>query len=264
MARPSAIDIGQGRPLIFLHGWSMDSSLFVGQQVLARQSFRVIAPDLRGHEPGAPRDETITIADLADDLAALLAEKQLTDAIVIGWSMGATVAFDHAARHSTAAIAALVSVDMTPMVPNAPDWQLGLSNGQTLAETLAAAERMGPNWTAYAPKIAEALFTPGHDLASEAYRHAARICAAKDGATMAGLWRSLVSADHRATLAGLAVPILSIGGAESRLYHPDVGRWIADHAPHGRSIAIPKVGHAPHVEQAEAFNAALMEFVAGL
>ncbi|QCK84632.1 alpha/beta hydrolase [Phreatobacter aquaticus] len=264
MARPSAIDIGQGRPLVFLHGWSMDGSLFAGQHALSRQGLRVIIPDLRGHEPGATREETITIADLADDVAALLAEKQLDRAVLIGWSMGATVMFDHARRHGTAGLAGLVSIDMTAMVPNAPDWQLGLSNGQTLAETLAAAERMGPNWTAYAPKIAEALFAPGHDLASEAYRHAARICAAKDGATMAGLWRSLVSADHRATVASLAVPILSIAGAESRLYRPDVGRWIADHAPHGRSIAIPKAGHAPHVEQAEAFNAALMGFAARL
>ena len=264
MALPPAIDIGQGRPLVFLHGWSMDGSLFAGQQVLARQGFRVIAPDLRGHEPGAVRDETITIADLADDLAALLAEKRLTNAIVIGWSMGATVAFDWVARHGTAAIAGLVSIDMTPMVPNAPDWRLGLSNGQTLAETLSAAERMGPNWAAYAPKIAEALFAPGHDLSSEAYHQAARICSTKDGATMAGLWRSLVSADHRQTIIGLGVPILAVTGAESRLYRPDVGRWIADHAPNGRTVAIAQAGHAPHVEQAEAVNAAIGAFAASL
>lgn len=262
-ARP-AIDVGEGRPLVFLHGWSMDQSLFAGQIALAAQGFRVIAPDLAGHQPGAPRDETLTIRRLAEDLAALISAKDLHGAVVIGWSMGATVAFELVARHSTGRLAALVSVDMTPMVPNAPDWSLGLSSGQTLAETLAASERMGPNWAAYAPKIAEALFVPGHDPESETCRHAAAVCAAKDGATMAGLWRSLVSADHRGTVVGLAVPILSIAGAKSRLYRPEVGRWIAAHAPRGRSVEIAEAGHAPHVEQPATFNAALMAFVAGL
>ncbi|CEJ15069.1 AB hydrolase superfamily protein YdjP [bacterium YEK0313] len=257
-------DLGTGRPLVLLHGWSVDASLFAAQRPLAGQGFRVITADLPGHGRDPRRGAGLTIADLGDALAASLADLALAGAVLVGWSMGATVALDHLARHGSGGIAGLVIVDMTAKVPNAPGWPLGLSNGQTLEETLAAADRMAAGWPRYAPRIAEAMFAPGIDLAGEPFRRAAAAVAASDGPTMAGLWRSLVRADHRDTLARLDRPVLALAGAESRLYRPAVAAWIAGTAPHGRMLSLAGAGHSPHAEAPAAFNAALADFAASL
>jgi pimeloyl-[acyl-carrier protein] methyl ester esterase len=262
MDRTALTDLGQGRPLLFLHGWSVDRSFFAGQHVLGREGFRVVAPDQAGHRAVSP-DQALTISDLADELPELLTA--LGDGVVIiGWSMGATVALDHLARRRPAGVAGLVMVDMTPKVANDADWRLGLADGQTLDEALDAAARMQGGWQRYAPKIADALFASGREPDATLADHARSVIAARDPAAMAPLWRSLVEADHRETISQLAIPVLAVAGAQSRLYRPEVSAWIADHAPRGCAAAIPEAGHMPHAEQPKAFNAAIRAFAAHL
>ena len=63
-------DLGTGRPLVLLHGWSVDAGLFAAQHPLAGQGFRVITADLPGHGRDPRRGDGLTIADLGDALAA--------------------------------------------------------------------------------------------------------------------------------------------------------------------------------------------------
>lgn len=256
--------IGAGPPLIFLHGWSVDHSFFAPQLALASEGFRVVAPDLAGHGDRPLGATAPTIAGLADDLAARLSEVALPPAVLVGWSMGATVALDLIARHGCAGIAGLVIVDMTPKVPNGPDWRYGLSSGQCFAEATEAAERMERDWLTYAPKIARAMFAPGRAESDPLIRRATERIAAREPATMSPLWRSLVAADHRATVKSLRVPVLALAGAESQLYRPDVAGWIAAHAPAGDSAMIAGAGHAPQIERAAAFNARVAAFASDL
>lgn len=265
MARRSALtDIGSGPALVFLHGWSVDRSFFAAQEALAADGFRVVVPDLPGHGEREIGATPPTIAGLADDLAALLSDLRPGSATLVGWSMGATVALDLIARHGAAGIAGLVIVDMTPKVPNAPDWPHGLSSGQNMAEAMDAAGRIERDWPRYAPKIARAMFAPGRPADDPRILRAAERIAARDPLVMSAIWRSLVAADHRATLESLSIPALAVAGAESQLYGPGVARWIAAHAPDGEAVDIAGAGHAPHLEAPAAFNAALVAFARGL
>lgn len=262
-AGASLTDIGAGRPLVFLHGWSVDRSFFAGQAALAQEGFRILAPDLPGHGDRALGSAPATMAGLADALGDLLAQAAPERAVVIGWSMGATVALHHLARRGASGIAGLVIVDMSPKVANAPDWQHGLAGGQDLDAALQAADRMERDWPLYAPRVARAMFAAGEEASPRVTAAAERI-AARDPAVMAALWRSLVRADHRGTVAALPVPVLAVAGADSQLYSPAVARWLAATAPHGRSVTIAAAGHAPHVENPAAFNDAIARFARGL
>jgi pimeloyl-ACP methyl ester carboxylesterase len=257
-------DIGTGRPVVFLHGWATDAEFFAPQHALAAQGMRVIAPDLPGHGHDRRAGARLAIGDLSAPLDALLARPDLAGAVLVGWSMGAIVALDTLARRGTAGIAGLVIVDMTPMVANTADWRLGVRGGSDVAEMRRAALRMEANWPAYAERVVSALFAPrlAHD--SPLYRDAAAAVAANDGATMASIWRSLVGADHRATLIALGIPVLAIAGGESQLYARDVAAWIAASAPRGSSAIIDGAGHAPQLEAPQAFNDAIATFVRGL
>lgn len=264
-APPAALtDIGTGRPLVFLHGWSVDRSFFSDQAALAAEGFRVLVPDQPGHGERPIGHTPPTMAGLADALDGLLGEVGLAPAILVGWSMGATVALEHIAHRGTAGIAGLVIVDMTPKVANAPDWPYGIAGGQEIADALAAADRMEGNWPLYAPRIARAMFAADREASAALIRRSTERIATRDPAVMAALWRSLVLADHRSTIASLQVPVLAIASARSRLYSPAVAGWIAGAAPQGQTVIIEGAGHAPHIEEPAAFNAAVARFVGRL
>jgi pimeloyl-[acyl-carrier protein] methyl ester esterase len=260
---------GRGRPIVLVHGWSAHSGFFRDQMALSKAGLRVIAPDLPGHG----RDRTTArrggagggpprLADLADRLAAFLAARDLRGAVLVGWSMGATVVLDCLARHGDARIGGLVIVDMAPRITNDADWRLGLRSGLDARVGERAARMMEADWRAYAPRIAAALFAPGVEPGLAAW--ARRELADNDGRTMAALWRDLVAADQRRLAAAIAVPTLVVTGVDSQLYAGPAGRWFAEAIAGARHVAIAGAGHAPQLERPDAFNRAVVDFVAGL
>ena len=82
-------DEGQGRPFLLLHGLLAHRGFFELQRPLAEHG-RLIRVDLRGH--GGSRARTgLSIEQLADDVAALAERLDLEGAIIVGWSLGASV-----------------------------------------------------------------------------------------------------------------------------------------------------------------------------
>src|SRR5688572_66721 len=91
--------VGNGVPCVLLHAFPFDRRMFTDlAQGLANRA-RFILPDLRGFgesQGGAP----YSIAELADDVAALLDQLAIARAVVGGVSMGGYVALAFAARHT--------------------------------------------------------------------------------------------------------------------------------------------------------------------
>lgn len=84
----------EGAPTVLLiHGWLATSGLnwFRSFGPLA-EHFRVVAPDLRGHGQGIRSNKRFTLADNADDLAALIRQESYGPVIAVGYSMGGPVA----------------------------------------------------------------------------------------------------------------------------------------------------------------------------
>jgi 3-oxoadipate enol-lactonase len=91
---------GDGPPVLLLHGWmaSADLNWFSVFAPLAARH-RVIAPDLRGHGRSSGVPGALTLEAMADDAAALLRHLDAAPAVVVGYSMGASVAQLVAQRH---------------------------------------------------------------------------------------------------------------------------------------------------------------------
>lgn len=96
------------RTVLLLHGWtaSADLNFFPVYSGLA-SSYRVIAPDHRGHGRGIRSMEPFTLEDCADDAAMLLAQLGTGRVIVVGYSMGGPIGLLLARRHP-GQVAALV------------------------------------------------------------------------------------------------------------------------------------------------------------
>ena len=79
--------------MVLLHGWIASGGLNWFQAFEAlRGRYRVIAPDLRGHARGIRSWRRFKLRDCADDVAALLRKRRISNAIVVGYSMGGPVA----------------------------------------------------------------------------------------------------------------------------------------------------------------------------
>ncbi len=79
--------------ILLLHGWTLTADLnwFTAYQALASRG-RILAIDQRGHGRGLRSEEPFTLEAAADDAADLLRHLDATPAIVVGYSMGGSVA----------------------------------------------------------------------------------------------------------------------------------------------------------------------------
>src|SRR5438477_10780764 len=98
--RFNVIDRGRGTPLVLVHGYPLDHSMWQGQIEGLSDMCRVIAPDLRGFGKSSVTPGVVTMEQMADDVAALLDELSITERIIFcGLSMGGYVAWQFAFRH---------------------------------------------------------------------------------------------------------------------------------------------------------------------
>ena len=91
--RLNVIDEGDRSPLVFLHGFPLDHSMWDHQRREFRSTHRVLVPDLRGLGRSAPGDVPVTMELFADDVAAMLDAAGVTEPIALcGLSMGGCIA----------------------------------------------------------------------------------------------------------------------------------------------------------------------------
>jgi pimeloyl-[acyl-carrier protein] methyl ester esterase len=255
-ARIAFRDEGEGRPLVLLHGLMAHGGFFRAQAGLARD-FRLIAIDLRGHGASRAANGSLTVEQLAGDVAGIVEDLGLEGAIGIGWSLGASVLWHVLAGPAAERFDGAVVIDMTARVMNEGDWQLGLSPEACDARTAAIAD----DFETFALGAGQAIFA---QPVSEACRGTADWAsfefARNDPETIGALWASLIGQDFRSMLGRIEHPTLIVHGAHSQLYGATTADHLASALPEGEAIEFPASGHAPHIEEPERFNSTIRAF----
>lgn len=253
---------GQGRPVILLHGWACHGGFWAPQVKELAAVCRLFRPDLPGHGQSRAEPAQQSISGIADAVMHLLESRDITDAVLVGWSMGALVAFDLLRRHGRQRVGALVIEDMTPRLLNDADWPHGLRGGFDAAQNRAALGAMRADWVGFTAASLPHLFSRDDRPLPELLAWLEREITSSDPAVMTTLWDSMSRSDYRADLPGFDLPSLVIYGEKSQLYAPDVSAWITGALPRANRVGIPGAGHIPHLEQPELFNSALRAFLA--
>lgn len=259
-ARIAYSDEGDGRPLVMLHGLLAHGGFFRCQQPLAADH-RLIAIDLRGHGQSPAEGGVPTVERIAADVSELVAALDLEEAIGIGWSLGATVLWHVLSGPQGRRFAGAVIVDMTARVFNDGVWLLGLTPEACAARTAAIQD----DFSTFAENAGQAIFAQPvrpelQDLADWSGAEFAR----NDPAAMAAVWASLLDQDMRGRIAHIPQPTLIVHGGQSQLYGDATAAHLADTLPRARISRFARSGHAPHLEEPEAFNALVSEFVGRL
>jgi 3-oxoadipate enol-lactonase len=92
-------ETGMGSTLILLHGLSDDLNLWTPLLPELSKGYRTIALDIRGHGHSSKPDSSYTIRQFSDDLLAFMDKMTISDAHLIGLSMGAAIAQQFAMDH---------------------------------------------------------------------------------------------------------------------------------------------------------------------
>ena len=127
-------DRGLGAPLVLLHGGLSSSATWAAMLPHLVEDFRVITPDSRGHGRSTNPSGTLSYAQLADDVAALIAALGVARPVVGGYSDGGQVALELGARHPEAASALIVGA----AYPDSSTLGCGTCFGPSLVPTTPA------------------------------------------------------------------------------------------------------------------------------
>ncbi|UXT61200.1 alpha/beta hydrolase (plasmid) [Agrobacterium fabrum] len=114
------MDEGQGPPLIMLPGWSQSAAMFRHQVEYFSATHRVLAIDFRGHGQSPPAARGFRIFRFAADIMELMKQEKIEKAIILGWSMGASVIWAMIDLFGTGFIEKLVLVDEPAAVMRQP------------------------------------------------------------------------------------------------------------------------------------------------
>jgi pimeloyl-ACP methyl ester carboxylesterase len=249
-------DLGQGRPVVLLHGWGMSLEVW-DRQVMdlagrATGGLRTIAVDLRGHGHSPKPLTGYGYDDHVADVAALLARLDLTDVVLVGWSMGGAVAARTAAHCARVSQVVLVGTparfELAPDFPHGRDPELAAAFYQAIAT-----DREATLWSS----VVESFYkSPSPPLAEWLYGLAVQV----PSWAGQGCFAAVRAEDVRADIAELDRPVLMMHGVHDAFVAIEGARQLADQHPHVRLVEFQHSGHAPFLEERDLFSATLRTF----
>jgi len=264
------VERGQGRPLLLLHGVTLQWWVWGAQFNTLSDRYRVIAWDMRGHGRSTVGSDGITLEAVADDIAAVLTELDLTDALVVGHSMGGMALGRFCNRHEDLMVercGGLMFLD-TSAAPLALPAALETSARATelvrrIAYAGTARPRLGYSWPDSDLALLLVRTAFGRDPSAEAVEDVRKMLSEMDDHNLVAAGRAIVDHDVRKDLAHVKVPAMVVVGSSDLLTPVSQAKVLAAAIPAAALRILPGIGHQTMQEAPERF-AELIDELASL
>lgn len=234
---------GMGLPIVLIHGFGLNRSIWKAMAENYLSEHTVILPDLRGHGESQAPTGAYSMDVLAEDLSALLDFLNYEKAVICGHSMGGYVTLAFAEKF--------------------PKRLSGLG----LITTHAAADSEAKQKDRY--QMVEAVRENGAVVLAESLapkltkddsirRQSHQILAGTDPAGIIGAIMGMAERPARMDLLPeIEVPTLVVAGNEDQIIEVEIARQMADSLPQGRFLLIEDSGHMPMIEAPKALGEGL-------
>lgn len=255
---------GSGRPVVLIHGWPLSAEAWSGQVPALREAgYRVVAYDRRGFGRSEKPDGGYDYDTLTADLDGLMADLDLRDATLIGFSMGGGEVARYVGNHGEDRLRSVVFASAVPpyllKTDDNPDGPLTKDAARKMEQDLKAGR------DAFFDQFSKDFFSADGALkVSEAERHEAiKLCQQSDQAAALGCMEAFGTTDFREDLKQITVPTLVLHGDADGIV-PLEGSGQRTHAAiAGSKLAVLEgAPHGCNVSHREAFNQALLDFLA--
>jgi pimeloyl-[acyl-carrier protein] methyl ester esterase len=245
---------GQGPDVVLLHGWGLHGGVWTQLIPALAAHFRVTVLDLPGHGRSPELQAEYSLKNLVELVVPIL----MGPAVWIGWSLGALIAL-RAARDKMETVRKMVLVAATPRFVQDREWRCAMEASvlkqfaQDLTRDYPATLRRFLSLQLGAEEQSRTLLRELRHLLL--MRPEPRLAALQAGLDI------LCSADLRAELPSILVPVQIVHGARDRLVPVAAAQYLAAQLSHARLTVIPGAGHAPFLSHARDFTEALLPFL---
>ena len=240
-------------PLLLIHGFPLDRTLWAEQVRGLSKVARVIAPDLRGFGESDMPSGAVTMETYADDLHGLLDALGIESAVIAGLSMGGYIALAlH--RRAPARVRGLILAD-TKAGPDSPEAKSGRD------DLIVLARKAGSG--AIGDKMLPKMLAPRTVLERPEVATIVRAMMARQpvAGVIAALEAMRDRPDSTPALSQITAPTLIVTGAEDTLIPAREGEAMRQAIHGARLVSIPGAAHLANLDQPDAFNEAVRLFL---
>ena len=240
----------EGAPwLVLSHSLAFSVRMWDPQIAAFKDRFRILAYDMRGHGASAAPAGAYSLDMLADDVLALLDALKVKTAVYCGLSIGGMIGQTLALR-GKGPFERMVLADTTHAQP--PEALKQWEDRIRIAESKGMAGLLDSTLERWFTEPYRTTNPPELDTIR-------KLILATPVAGYVGCGRAIMGLNTTARLKDIRLPLLAITGEQDGAA-PGT-RHIGETVPGARFISIPQASHIANVEQPEAFNRALREFL---
>ncbi len=246
--------MGQGKPLVMIHGWGMNSAVWERMTKRLSANHRLYLVDL----PGMGQSRPVHPYHL-HSIADTVAEHIPGVSTVLGWSLGGLVA-QRIALNQPDRVSQLILVGSNPCFVRRADWPHGIAAQQFVD----FGERFAKDFNQTLLNFITLQCMHAKDARSTV-RQLRIAFAAKPTPTQESLNHALdilLQTDLREEVGRLFQPTLLIHGDRDTLAPLSAAHWLANQLPQAALRVISGAAHAPFLSHADAFCSAVEAFMA--
>ena len=237
-----------GLPLVLIHGFGLDRSIWRKMLFKHMPDQFVILPDVRGHGESDAPNGPYSMDQLADDVAGLINILNVDKVIVAGHSMGGYISLAFAARYSQhlaglGLITSRVEADSASKRKGRYDLIERIHEGGSVELAKSLAPHLSKD---------EAIIRETYDKIKQ------NSPIGLIGASQAMAERP----DRRDLLKKISASALVVAGVEDQIVDVEDAREMASLFPNAEFLAIPKAGHMPMWENPPALAKGLLDLIA--
>jgi 3-oxoadipate enol-lactonase len=252
LAKLHTVERGSGLPVVLLHGFPFDHTIWQAQIEALSSEARVITPDLRGHGQSPVLQTGYGMDHMANDIVALLNDLGIDQAVWVGHSMGGYLTMAALRRFPTRVRAAAFVA--THPYADSPEKQQDRKT--------SAIKALEQGSEAVVSDMVNNLFAPGTDLESDTVQRIRSIMLNTPRVGVAGALEAMAGRPESVeTLRNTRIPMVMIAGAQDQIVKADQLDTLVKQVPHLRLVTIDGAGHMPMIEQPDATTTALREFL---